>query len=299
MNQYLAEMYGTAGAAPETAPEQESLSKIAQLELFAKVAADNGVDLTTLTPEQVTALYEEVMPKLAEGDEEKEEEEDEDEEEEEKDEEKEKKAALEAAALAEFEESKIAQAKIAEAELMGQVMAHSFVRELNEIEKQAGAKEVASSVTKKVKSVSGYDDLKKAKEIHDNMKLLPDGGGHFVDKMKGDRNRAALKGAAKAGGTTAAAAAAGYGAKKAVGGKKEASAFDILAAENAVKMAEAAGYDAEQAAELLNAQFTLGQIGESEKVAYVDDPANALHVRSLELLEGIGAPVDWTQIFGE
>ena len=324
MNQYLAEMYGTNGAG-EAAPDasmDESATKVAQMELFAKVAADNNVDLTQLSPEQVSALWDEVMPKLAESEE--------DEEEDEEDEEDKEASALQAQALAEFEQKKEAQSKLAEAELMGQVMAHSFVRELNEIEKEAGIKEKAveygrkgleaargvagkasdaarsaasgaasraSHAGKAVSKATGVYDLSDAARIH--KKLGPGGRGvpaAVRDLTREGRNAALKRGAGKAALTAGGVGAVGYGAHKAT--KKEASAFDTLAAENAIKIASEAGYDAEDAAARLNALFTLDQVQDSEKIAYVDEPDAALHVRSLELLESIGAPVNWDEVFG-
>jgi hypothetical protein len=79
-------------------------------------------------------------------------------------------------------------------------------------------------------------------------------------------------------------------------GEKEASAFDIQAAQAGLKIAEAAGWDSDQAVEKLNALLTLG-VRESEKVAAAggnfDD---AVSIRGLELLEQAGYPVDWTQV---
>jgi hypothetical protein len=322
MNHFLAEMYGTGGAG-EAAPD-ESAAKVAQMELFAKVAADNGVDLTKLTPDQVNALWSEVMPKLASEDEDEDDEEgDEDKappsekKDEKKDEEKEEEkaaAALQAAALAEFEQQKEAQAKLAEAELMGQVMAHSFVRELNEIEKSAGAGEFAQKALNSVKDVAGKASGRAKGAVHAVAKAERGASQSLGDKVLKGINRAGSSlGAEKnvvnrtvankrlAGRLTAGAGAAGVagGAYAATRGKdKEASAFDTLAAENAIKMAAEAGYDVQEATDRLNALFTLGQVQDSQKVAFVDDPNAALHVRSLELLESIGAPVNWEEVFG-
>lgn len=244
MNPYLAEMYGTAaaGEAARNDTLTEGQLKMAQLELFAKVAADNGIDLNKLQPAQVNALYSEVMktageipPQFLENVEKKKEEgkEKKDGEEEKKEEEK-AAAALQQAALQEFQEKRAQQAKLAEAELAGQVMAHAFARELREIE-QGQQKQASEAPT------SGKAPLS-------------------------------------------------------VGGQKEASAFDILAAQNAVKMASDAGYDAGQVEQRLSALFTLEKVTDSTKIASIEDPATALQVRSLELLEDVGLAVDWTAV---
>lgn len=74
---------------------------------------------------------------------------------------------------------------------------------------------------------------------------------------------------------------------------KAASAIDTLAADLAVKKAEAAGWDVEQAVSRLGALFTLGA-AESEKIAQVSDLNGAIDVRSSELLEMAGYPIDWS-----
>jgi hypothetical protein len=129
MNMDLASIYGTPGG-----PSQEDLDKTAQAQLFAKLAADNNIDLNQLTDDQVVSLYNQTFSKVAEEDGEK----------------CEdcgkvdcecKKAApaapaedsKEAAARAEFEIQKEAQVKLAEADYLGRVMAHSFTQELGRI----------------------------------------------------------------------------------------------------------------------------------------------------------------------
>ena len=58
MNEWLAEMYRTNGSTP--APEETQ--KLANAELFAKLATQNGIDLEALAPEQVGELYAQVFP---------------------------------------------------------------------------------------------------------------------------------------------------------------------------------------------------------------------------------------------
>jgi hypothetical protein len=130
---------------------------------------------------------------------------------------------------------------------------------------------------------------------------MPAGLRAALEKGKGAAGAAAKrvgetaskhKGVAAAG---AAGAAGGFAAGRA--SKKEASAFELLAAQNAVKVAAANGYDADEATNRVEAVYTLG-LEESQKVAYIEDTASALHVRSLEYLERAGYPVKWEEVFG-
>ncbi len=149
MNMELAALYNTPGG-----PTQEDMNKTAEAQLFCKLAADNGIDLQQLTDEQVDHLYRATFGKKAEEApppaEEKKDEEKKDEgggspppfppkKEEGSDKEEEKKEA----AAREFQKTKEAQAKYAEADYLGRVIAHSFVQELGLIgqsmEKEAKA----------------------------------------------------------------------------------------------------------------------------------------------------------------
>jgi hypothetical protein len=279
MNTWLAEMFGTTKTA-SAAPAGQT--KTAQLELFAKLAADEGIDLTTLSPQQVDALYRETFGKHAEEGEESASEEQKEHEEGETPEEE----AVEEAAKEEHEEKKAQVAKLAEAELMGQVMAHSFVRELSDIEKQAAMPEFLRK---------GYSAAKKrvgaaASSVASSAKERAGQGVEFAKKHKKTIGAVA--------GGTAAIGTAGLGGY-ALGrhSKKEASAFELLAAQNAVKVAGAAGYDTDQALKLVESVYNLG-LEDSEKVAYVEDTSHAIHVRSLEYLERAGYPVNWEEVFG-
>lgn len=310
MNNWLAEMYGTGGQATDGA---EGSEKVAQLELFAKLAADEGIDLTQLEPSQVNELYAETFAKAASDDG------DEDDEGGDSD--------VEEKAKAEHEEKKEGAAKLAEAELMGQVMAHSFVSELNEIqggdaEKMAAMPEAlakglaaagkagkavagaagkaGAKVKEKGKAVGKFYKEPVAQASKYQKKLTDPTTRNLQNKLeyKGVRNRAAGTAAKRIGGTAAGVGAVGGGAAAATKGRKEASAFDLLAAQNAVKLAATSGYDEEQAVDLINAVYTLG-LGDSEKVAFIEDTADAIHVRSLEYLEGAGYDVNWEEVFGQ
>lgn len=123
MNTMLAELFGTGGQAKTAGAEDQE--KLAQVELFSKLAAEEGIDLDKLSDEQVAHLWHETFA--------------------------DKTASAEPApavdtekkAQAEFEEKRAAAVKVAEAEYLGRVMAHAMVQELGKIgeaqSKTAGA----------------------------------------------------------------------------------------------------------------------------------------------------------------
>jgi len=151
MNPTLAAFYNTNGAGDAARQEQ---IKIAHLDLFAKAASAQGYDLTTMAPAQVEELYAAFSTKLAEGAEalehagEEEEEEGEKDEakgktEEEKGEKEKEEAEEEKEAQAQYAAMKQWQDKVAEADHLGRVMAHSFTDERNKI---AAAAKVAGTL---------------------------------------------------------------------------------------------------------------------------------------------------------
>lgn len=282
MNLNLAAMYGTAGA-----PASEDQVKLAEAELFTKIAADNGIDLNLLTDDQVQSLWDSAFAKTAEDGESKEDEKKEDEEK--KDEEKKEAAARE-------HQVKLAQAEEEQrAHYLGQVMAHSYVAELSKI---AAARDAAEAGTKeagmppqlakalgKVKSVAGAG-AGKAKE-------LAGVGAAKVKDVAGKGVAAAKSNPGKAlGGAAAAAGGAGFMAGRA--SKKEASVsnLDELALDEAVKIAHAAGLDPEVAAERISAVATLGLEESSKLASTVEQQVN---IRALEYLEAAGYPVTWDE----
>jgi hypothetical protein len=144
MNEKLAELYGTN----ETVSDGDQ-EKLAAAELAAGLAEEGGLDLDSLSPEQLEALADEVLNNGAEktaGDESAEEEAEEQaeetteadptEEEESAEETEEAEETVEAA----DDDSK---EKVAEADYLGRVMAHAYVQELKEIEKTAGLSDSA------------------------------------------------------------------------------------------------------------------------------------------------------------
>ncbi len=139
---WLDDIYQNKTASP--AQHTELAEKTAQLELFAKLAAEEGIDLATLTAPQVNEFFAQFQAKLAE---EEEKEDKGEKKEEDKEKEKDDKPAPPpfAAAKAEHDEKKEAAAAIAQAEFMGEVMANSFIRTLDTHEKTAAAKAAAAS----------------------------------------------------------------------------------------------------------------------------------------------------------
>lgn len=372
MNPYLAAMYNTNGAAEQMT---EDMQKTANMELFCKLAADNGLDLSQMSDDQIASVYAQVFPedlaKMAEEEEKKEHEEKESPEKEKKEEheageskeeEKKEEEAKKAAAAAYVYEKRAAAEKCAEADYMGRIMAHSFTQEREQIElskyahiietaaaedwteeqvleavKEAAetevmtrvmpameklkarlpglgrrAKDAAKGVVEKAKETVGKVTAKRKElmEAGESAAKANEFFGPSADKVvRRKETMARLKGTAAKYAPHAAGAAAvttgGAVAAKKVFGKKDeekesrasAQAFEELAANHAIKVAEAAGYDVEQAHSLINAVYTLG-LAESEKIAHVQDADTATHVRGLEYLEAAGYPVNWEEIFG-
>jgi hypothetical protein len=286
MDQLLAAHYGTGAV-----EQNEDLEKQAQVELFAKLAAENGIDLSTLNEDQVNYLWNETFSKTAEPDKKEEEEE-----------EKKKEEAKK-----EHEEKKEAMAKIAEADFLGRVMAHSMTDELNKIAGKGDPTFMAHlrSLGTKVKNIAtgaqareAHEELQKLKPLIE--KARPGQEAHLQSLAKEVKSRR-LAGAGKTGllygGGAGGLAAGGAGLHHALGAKHEgkevhASALDNLAAEQAVVKAAEVGWDPEEAANRVTAILTLGA-PESEKIASVSDLDTAVGIRAVELLELAGYPVNW------
>jgi len=293
MNLNLAAMYGTPGAQPE---EQ---TKLAEAELFSKLAAENGIDLNRLTNDQIQELWTATFSKTAEEEESKDEAK-KDEEEKDEDEKKEAAALEHQTKVAHAEEEK-------RAHYLGQVMAHSYVAELSkiaaareagetvetpaELDKEAAMPPALAKALGKVKSVAGAG-ADKAKAFGGKAKEF---GAKGVAKGKevGGKGMAHVKehkGAYGAGAAGAGGAGAGFAAGR-FGKKKESSALDALAVEAAVKIAHADGrFDIEEVADRVAAIATLG-LDESTKVAGTLEAQ--VEVRALEFLEAAGYPVEW------
>lgn len=288
MNLQLAQLYGTPGAT------QEDVTKTAEAQLFAKLAAENNIDLRALNDGQIQELWGHVFNKTAE------EEEKEKEEKEEKEDEDKKEAA------AREHQQKLASVREEErAHYLGQVMAHSYVAELGKIA-EAQTDGAAVVETDEIKEAAMPPALAKAlgrvrgaassvagkaKEIGGKAKDFGGKGGakakehgsHALEHVKSH------KGAYGAGAAGAGGAGAGFAAGR--HSKKEASVIDEMALEHAVKIAHADGrFDLEEVANRVGAVFTLG-LDDSTKVASTAD--QQVEIRALEYLEAAGYPVEW------
>ena len=273
MNEFLAELYGTA----ENLAGEEDLEKNAAAEFLVKLAAEEGVDLASLSDEEVGELLMEV----------------------------EKQAGVEEEVEDEATEE---QEKLAEADFLGRAMAHAYVDELTEIEKQARtgagalfshlkgvAKEKGMGAATKEFGRSQKQGLKSMGRAIKSLvtgkapsKATVKGGkkmGLTVPRRKGESVRRTalrgLRGAASVSAPTLAAGGAalaggGYAAKKMMGKDEQTKksfdeAFENAALERAYDMLADAGYDV-------------------EKVAEVD-----VEVRALQMLEDAGYPVEWSE----
>jgi hypothetical protein len=238
---------------------------VAAAELLVKLAEEQGVDLSQFSEQEVVGMINDLY-KTAEEEGEKKEEKKENpfaaKAEEKKEEEKEK------------EKEKEAQAKFAEADFLGRVMAHAMVQELNSIDKEAGVVGRAAHGAGKALETAG----KKITET-----VLRSG--------KGSAARLHPTTAKLIGGGTAAAGATGaaLGAKKLFGGKKkegaaDESALEALAQQRTWDLAKEAGYVDEQGNLL---------VPEQQKEASALE--QAVELRALQLLEGAGLPVELNQ----
>ncbi len=263
--------------------------KQAQLELFAKLADSNGINLDQLSQEQISYLWDQTFNKTAS-----------------EEEDKEKNEKVEAAEK-EHEGKKEAAAKVAEAQYLGEVMAHSMTATLDKIAAERGtaspagfnklADEEKSRLKRGLEAVKGKATAAgKAVGTH-----LGNVGAHtarHVGKAHEGAGNALFRhakttGAAVYGAGAAAAAGAAVGAKKLHDRKeKKSSALDELSGEQAVIKASEAGWDPEEAGQLIGALLTLG-VNDSEKIASAADLETAVEIRSLELLELAGYPVTW------
>jgi hypothetical protein len=271
MDPKLAEMYGT------NQPDEADLEKLAAAELAEGLAGDDQIDVDNVSEEELEAMAQGVLEggeEQPEGDEPADED----------------------------------QEKIAEADYLGRVMAHSYVQELRGIEKEASAKGVAAakatkalaSTAKKMTNkankrmtfgqrasselrgvVQGRkaayheagQDLKSA--VKGRIKGLP---GKMSTKERLQALGSAAKGVAPelAAGSLAVGGGA-YAAKKHM--DKESSALGTLVESRAAQILEASGIDPE----------TLQPMQEQEKVSDANDVLTAaVEQRAWELLDQLG-----------
>lgn len=272
MDEFLNELYRTS----ETiGAGEEDVEKTAAAEMMIKLAAEEGVDLDELSDEEVGMLLEEV----------------------------EKQASGEPEPEPEDE----AQEKLAEADFLGRAMAHAYVNELSEIEKQAmvgpqigaarlgyrRAKGLLGRAAKAVGEATGASELKRG--LVGRKKMIE--AAREGAKAKGLKGKAAKEHVSKVMEQTAkspsrmemsagakklmkrvGAPAVGLGAlgtAAAMAGDKDKRSFneefEAAAQERAYEILADAGYDV-------------------EKVAQAD-----VDTRALQMLEEAGYPVDWNQ----
>ncbi len=303
MNEFLANFFGTAAPAEPTV----SAEKVAEAELFAKLAAENGIDLDSMTDDQVRELYNETF-KTASDDKDAD---DKPSAKEEKEDDKDEKKAAAAAELTELtEETKLAQDKFAEATLMGQIMAHSMMRELQSIKEAADkeattykAKDLGTKFLNAVGRVGGEKAQRHAlgartiaraskEDVPDKVKRVAEHAAKAVGE--GAKHVGKEHGKALAVGAAGVAAGAGGAALANKMRDKKASAITELASVEAVKLAAAEGYDVDEACERVAAVLTLtGGNLDNTKIASAGDVDSAVGIRALELLEAAGYPVEW------
>jgi len=272
MDQTLAKIYGTN-------EEVQDAEKLASAELAEKLAEGEELNLDGLSTDDLEALAQQVLSGNAdEGAEEQTEEQVESE-----DAEEEKTAS----------DGAEAEEKLAEADYLGRVMAHSYVQELKNIEKTAGKMDALKGAGKKVLK-SGRSAMKavkgQAKDVGRGFKdiaSLAKTPRASLEVMKHDLKNNGVKATLKANkhigkalGVAGAAGAAGaVGAKKMMDKKSEAeqvSALDQLAIERAKEILAENGValQEEKTASLSEEQVAVLQ--------------NAVQARAVELLEAEG-----------
>jgi hypothetical protein len=266
MNQDLRQMF---------AGSDEATVKQAEAEMFAKLAAAEGVNLADFTDEQVQQLWDHTFGKHAEDGEEAKKDD------EEKDDDEKKEAAA-----AEHQQKLAFANEVAKAEHLGQVMAESYVQHLNKL-----GHDLSKEATKALPGPSMRGAFGRALTSVQQAARKGKGAVERGARKAGDFAKE-HKGKFIAGG---AGAAAGAGGGYVAGKKKESSALsniDQLALEHAVKLANDAGLDPEVAATRVTSVANLG-LDESDKVA--STLQEQVHVRALEYLEAAGYPVTWPE----
>jgi hypothetical protein len=270
MSELLASVYQTGAA-----PSDEDKEKIAAADMFVKICDDNGIKIEDLTEGQVQTLWKTAMegnekcPKCGE-----------------KDckcpAAKEGAAQVEVekkqAAAAEWQEKRAAAEKIAEADALGRIMAHSYVDELKKIAEGEGG---------------GLPPALKAKMEEKKEEAKGNGGNGNGGEEKKEEEK---EGAANESQQKAAALIAELEKQKSAstGGASTTAQLDELAANQALAILKEAEIDDKLAYDRVSAVYTLG-LKDSEKIAHVQGFDQAVQVRALEFCEAAGFPVNWDQ----
>jgi hypothetical protein len=272
MDPKLAALYGTAQV------DESDVEKLAAAKLAEELADDEQVDVAEMSDEQINELAAQVLAEeeATEGSE--------------VEEPAEKTSAAEETEEEAVEETDEAQEKLAEADYLGRVMAHAYVNELTEIEKEAGPRIDAAKkwVSEKYKSVS--DAIKSKKPAKGEVKAKFDSAKKAVGEHVSRNKKKYIGGAAAVG--TAGAAYGGYKAYKHFKGKKkesaaEPTALDILAERRALEILKENGIDLaaeEQGAEVEEPTTEKTSASEQEMKVL----ANAVEQRAFELLQANG-----------
>lgn len=265
MDAQLAQIYGTGNNA------DDDQVKLAAAELLVKLAADNGVDLTQFSDAEVVQMVEELQknaefPPAAE-----------------KKESKETPESKESSSESSESGEKAAAEKVAEADFLGRVMAHSFNQELVEIQKEAGIKDSITGAAKKIpefirKRMEATGQAAKSVKSTVGSKLMSAGDKARAVGQAAKKSPELAVGAAGAVGGTAAAVAH-------KGKEKKSSAIEALAEERAFELAKEAGW--------VDAEGNLLVPKQEEKVASPLDLE--VERRALQLLEAQGLPVQWNE----
>ena len=281
MNELLAEIYGTGQADVEN-----DLEKTAAAELLVKLAEAEGVDLNQFSDADIGQMVQELY-KTAGDEEVKEEAKAEGE-----SEEQEKKENAEKGADADGDEddeeggkkTDSAREKVAEADFLGRVMAHSMVNELDSIQKEAGRVGNAVSAVGNFAKGRGKSFVDAAKDAG---KAVTARGSSW---SMGERAKALGRAAKRSPEFAAAVAAPGAIAteeviRRKLKKEKKGSALDELATQRAMAMAKEAGWvDAEG-----NLLAPAPQVKEASALE------TAVEQRALEMLEANGYPVQWNE----
>ena len=275
MDEFLNELYGTS----ETI-SGEDVEKQAAAEFLVKLAEQEGVNLDDLSDEEVGSLLSEIEGEMG------------------------KEAEAESTV-----DDQEAQEKLAEADFLGRAMAHAYVNELAEIEKEAGRAGAAYQAAKgavgralgRAGEWTGVSGMREARrlgraaskekgELARGIRTLAGKGdkGTLAIRSLGKRHAGAAKDiktykglgreygkqfAKRVVAPAAGVAAVGTGAALAAKKMKEKKSFDenfeALAEQRAYEMLEEAGYQVEKVAE------------------------SEVEVRALQMLEEAGYPVEW------
>lgn len=249
MNSILGEVFGTKTASAASEVQTDP----ADMNFFQKLCSDRNINVDDLNDDQVERLWNAAMEKKA------------------ADESIEKKAAAPpkgedkeaqaklAAARAELNEKRAAAAKVAEADTMGRIMAHSYVDEMRKI--AAAMEDEKPSSSPKKDGDQKKDDGKEKESAAKRAEQL-------ITQLESEKQ------ASTAGSST--------------------PNVDEIAAYRAVDLLKTAGIDEETAFNKVNAAFILG-FKETTKVAASMTDEQALQVRALEICEAAGYPVTWNQ----